>query len=766
MKPEDEATRAGWPGPSRFDDFEVLRPIGRGGMGQVFLARDVALDRPVALKVTASANPTPWVRERFTREARAIARLTHPNVVGIYRVGEVQGRPYIAYEYVSGHDLEGYAGAMPWPEVARVGRGAASGLAAAHAAGVLHRDIKPGNVMLTDRGEVKLIDFGLALLSEAPEEPAPDDASAAVTLGARASALKLTVAGTVLGTPAYIAPEVWLRERPSERSDLYALGVVLYRLATGAEPHAIHDRERLARAMVDTDAPPVLSRRPDALPSLAALIDACVRRAPAARPASAAEVRDALEHVCAVYASTGPRAGSAPADEALSEGRPSRDSWVAPAARTEGVGVSATGPASSQRLTRAPSTRYVYAGDLGIAFQVFGDGPRDLVLQLGRVSHLEHAWRYPASADFLRALGATARVIAFDRRGTGLSERSLAPPCLEHRVEDALTVLDAASSSRAVMLGVGEGAATALLAAALFPDRVRGVVCVNGAVKMVRDRGYDGGVDPSFVDRALEEMRLHWGEPVLVDAEAPSLAHDPDFREWFGEHLRVSTSPAQAAAQLRLNARVDGRPLLPFVRVPTLVLHREGDRLIPPSDGRYIAAHVDGARFVSLPGGDHLVFSGETATLLDAVRAFLSDPRLDEAPPPGLRAVAVVRADDPGAPLLARVTEAADARGVEWRRGDDPRARLLRSPWFNTLARLVLDATRDPAAVAQGLRAVIDGAASEDPGASVSEAIARASREAAAGECLASELIVGLCLGSGFEESAASVEGWSALARG
>ncbi|MBI5479127.1 MAG: serine/threonine protein kinase, partial [Deltaproteobacteria bacterium] len=160
------ATGSGWTPPQEFDEYRLVRQLGRGGMGQVFLARDLLLDRLVAVKFIASLEPDSTARERFMVEARAVARLQHPNVVAVYRVGEVAGRPYQVSEFVHGAALDGVAVPLPWPKLLRYAVGLARGLAAAHRRGVLHRDIKPANAILADDGEVKLLDFGLAKLLE------------------------------------------------------------------------------------------------------------------------------------------------------------------------------------------------------------------------------------------------------------------------------------------------------------------------------------------------------------------------------------------------------------------------------------------------------------------------------------------------------------------------------------------------------------------------------------------------------------------------
>src|SRR5512143_2802397 len=197
----------GWSPPERFDEFAVLRPLGRGGMGHVYLARDVALDRPVALKfIAGEASGTS--RRRFLTEARALARLGHPNVVGVFRVGELEGRPFIAYEFVPGRTLQQIERPLPWQTALRIAVGLARGLAEAHRAGILHRDLKPSNAVLSQAGVVKLLDFGLARL-EGQAAAGDGDGEAPGPAPPGGAHDRTTRAGAVMGTPAYLAPEQW-----------------------------------------------------------------------------------------------------------------------------------------------------------------------------------------------------------------------------------------------------------------------------------------------------------------------------------------------------------------------------------------------------------------------------------------------------------------------------------------------------------------------------------------------------------------------------
>jgi serine/threonine protein kinase len=304
-----------------FEQFAVIHPLGRGGMGQVFLGRDLGLDRSVALKFISGGAPSAAARERFLFEARAIARLSHPNVVAIYRVGEVEGRPYIAYELVSGRPLSQHPLPLPWQTALAALLGVARGLEAAHAQGILHRDIKPANVMVSEQGAIKLIDFGLAKFTpthEPPHAPTPpwDPGSAlSQTLSPPGDAVlgeALTATGALLGTPAYLAPEIWSGLPATPLTELFAVGLLGHELITGSLPHANLDLKAVAGYLTMQDIPSVRAAHPEVPDSLADLLDRCVRRDPRERPASVRELRLALEDIERVFLPAAPGLFSRP----------------------------------------------------------------------------------------------------------------------------------------------------------------------------------------------------------------------------------------------------------------------------------------------------------------------------------------------------------------------------------------------------------------------------------------------------------------------
>lgn len=285
--------RPGWSPPEALEEYRLVRPIGRGGMGQVYLAEDTLLQRHVAVKFIASVRPDAQARQRFQVEARALARLSHPNVVAVHRVGEVEGRPYLVTEFVRGRTLGELSKPLPWEQARHIGLGLARGLAAAHRQGVLHRDIKPANAMLTEEEQLKLLDFGLAQLLEQPESALGPPAPGQPAHLARG----LTSEGRLLGTPLYMAPEVMLGAPATRQSDLYSLGAVLYELCTGTAPRQALSAELPLEQWACAEPTPLPQLAPGVEPRFAALIARCLRPTPEQRFASAEELCAALEEV-------------------------------------------------------------------------------------------------------------------------------------------------------------------------------------------------------------------------------------------------------------------------------------------------------------------------------------------------------------------------------------------------------------------------------------------------------------------------------------
>jgi pimeloyl-ACP methyl ester carboxylesterase len=296
-----------------------------------------------------------------------------------------------------------------------------------------------------------------------------------------------------------------------------------------------------------------------------------------------------------------------------------------------------------------PKTSYARSGDVNIAYQVLGDGPIDLVFVMGWVSHLDCFWTEPTFARFLRRLSEFARVILFDKRGTGLSDRVGVLPTLEQRMDDVRAVMTAAGSHEAVLLGISEGGPMCSLFATTYPEKTRALIMIGTYAKRLWAPDYPWAPTKEARQRFFDDIRANWGGPVGIDIRAPSRAADPAFREWWSNYLRQGASPGAALTLTQMNADIDVRDVLPLVRVPTLVLHRSGDRCLLVEEGRYVASLVPGAHFVELPGNDHLPFVGDQDAIIDAIAAFLTAndqrvppdrvlatvlcARLDHAPP-------------------------------------------------------------------------------------------------------------------------------------
>jgi class 3 adenylate cyclase len=265
-----------------------------------------------------------------------------------------------------------------------------------------------------------------------------------------------------------------------------------------------------------------------------------------------------------------------------------------------------------------PPVRYARVGEMSIAFQVWGEGPIDLVLASGPAGNVEIQWEFRPMARILARLGTFARVAAFDRRGTGLSDAATGPPTLEQHMEDLAAVVDAAGFSRPAILGFSEAGRMALLYAASYPEQVRSLVLggttAYGAAVMA----------PAVVERISALIEQEWGTGRLMDVFAPSLAGDAELRRAFGRYERLSVSPGAARQLMELSVRMDVRGILGSVRVPTLVLHRRDDELAPIEAARELAAAIPEARLVELPGRDNALWAGDATAMLDVTEEFLT----------------------------------------------------------------------------------------------------------------------------------------------
>src|SRR5215216_4111479 len=296
-------------------------------------------------------------------------------------------------------------------------------------------------------------------------------------------------------------------------------------------------------------------------------------------------------------------------------------------------------------LHRPPETMYARSGEVNIAYQVIGDAPLDLVFVMGWVSHLEYFWAEPLFARFLSRLASFSRLILFDKRGTGLSDRVPINklPTLEQRMDDVRAVLDAVGSERAALCGVSEGGPMCSLFAATYPEKTLALVMIGTYAKRIRDADYPWGPTVEQREHFFEIMRKQWGGPVGIEERAPSVAHDPKFRDWWATYLRMGASPGAAVALTQMNAEIDVRNVLPSIRVPSLVIHRTDDQCLKVEEGRFVADRIPGARFVELPGNDHLPFVGDQDAILDEVEEFLTGVRHRAEPDTVLATVLVGR---------------------------------------------------------------------------------------------------------------------------
>jgi len=277
----------------------------------------------------------------------------------------------------------------------------------------------------------------------------------------------------------------------------------------------------------------------------------------------------------------------------------------------------------------APETRYTKSGDVHVAYQVFGDGGRDLVFLAEFWNSIEAMWEQPDYRHFLERLGSFARVICIDQRGTGSSDPvSLSDmPTLEVWTDDVITVMRAAGSEKASVLGVGGGGGVGMLFAATLPERVNALVLLNTTARYTQAPDYPWGTSPEFEARIEKELEFGWGRGVLLETVGPNVAGDPAFRTWWARYQRLGSSPGTVLAMRHMLQQLDVRDVLPSIRVPTLVISRRDNRLVEAVHGRYLGEHIPGARYVEVEGDDYFPFIGDADLILDEVEEFLTGSR-------------------------------------------------------------------------------------------------------------------------------------------
>lgn len=337
--------------------------------------------------------------------------------------------------------------------------------------------------------------------------------------------------------------------------------------------------------------------------------------------------------------------------------------------------------------------KYAKSGEVHVAYRIFGDGNHDIVLIPGTISHVELLWDVPVYEYLVKRLSTFARVIVFDKPGQGLSDR-VAQLTLEERISDVRTVMDAAGSTRATIYGWSEGGQMSMMFAATYPERTSSLI-LYGTYASLR---HEPWLNESQFEQFLSTMGAHWGEGVLPRLYAPSVANDKAMVQWFAKIERASASPGSMLALFRANYETDVRDILATIQVPTLVLHRAGDRTVRVAAGRYLAEHIPGARYRELPGIDHHVLDQETMDVLaDEIEEFITGAR--RRPDPD-RVLATVMFTD----IVGSTERAAQLGDQRWRE-------LLKSYYEVLRKELAAFRGREVDTAGDGLLATFDGPA-------------------------------------------------------
>jgi class 3 adenylate cyclase len=417
-----------------------------------------------------------------------------------------------------------------------------------------------------------------------------------------------------------------------------------------------------------------------------------------------------------------------------------------------------------------PTTRYAKSGDLHIAYAVMGDGPLDLVYVPTWISQLEHLWEEPRVERFFNRISSFARLIMFDRRGSGLSDPIPDAPTLEEQMDDVLAVLDAAGSERAALLAQLEGGTMACMFAATHPERTGALILFSAWSRIVYDEGYEWANKPEEREEWLRDLTDSWGREEHPPAIVPSAAEDPRLRAWFAKLERLAASPGAARKLMKVMERYDVRDVLSTIRVPTLVMNRKDDDAINPLHSRYLAEHIPGARYLEFPGRESLTAFGDNSeAVLDEIEEFLTGTRQRREAD---RVLATVLFTD----IVGSTQRAAQLGDTRWRRLLADHDQLIvreidrhRGRFVKSVGDGVLATFDGPARGINCTRAVLEGVAElglevraglhtgeaevigDDVGGLAVHIAARVSQAARAGEVLVSGTVKDLVVGSGLE---------------
>ena len=542
-------------------------------MGVVYRARDTRLDRDVALKflhVQRSEHS-----DRLRREARALAALNHPNILTIHDMDEADGQPYLVLEWLGGGALGDRQSLLSEPAFLEITLPIAEALAAAHEHGIVHRDVKPANVLVTDDGRIKLADFGLATLREL-------DADVTRTAGA-------------IGTVAYMSPEQANGEEIGPGSDIFSFGVLAYELLAGARPFTGPGPAAVIGAILRGRRLPLRELRSDLSEALVALVDRCLEVDPGGRFQNGRELTIALRRCAGAGTATASPAGT----------------------RSDVVPTNASARPYEQQI------RFCRTADgIGLAYSTIGRGPT-IVRVLGHFTHLEAEWQWPDLRLFWERLADDYTVVRYDGRGMGLSDRYTGEFTEATRQLDLEAVLTAVAAEEAALLGISEGGWTSAQYAMDHPGRITRLILYGSYCRGAQARpGYDREEDVAL----LTLIRKGWGRDTpafrqvftsqffRADADASLLAH-------FNELQRLSADSDTAARYLTsIHTRGDGRPMFEQIRIPTLVVHGRDDLAVSADEGRLLASIIPGAQLVLLPSGAHY-FPTDTASIMAAAGA-------------------------------------------------------------------------------------------------------------------------------------------------